>query len=125
MQDDSSRNTIIFLVCALVLFIIYQTFVLQPAAKRRQAELAQARPAAAPPWPRGRVSAKGARPAPLSLPQSRETGARNPPPVELLRPEGASHAYFAEFGWTGANVPGLPTVATLWTLAQGSVLAPG
>jgi YidC/Oxa1 family membrane protein insertase len=47
MQDDSSRNTIIFLVCALALFIVYQMFVLEPAQKKKQAELAAHRPAAA------------------------------------------------------------------------------
>jgi hypothetical protein len=47
MQDDSSRNTIIFLVCALVLFIVYQTFVLGPQQKRREAELKAHPPAAA------------------------------------------------------------------------------
>jgi YidC/Oxa1 family membrane protein insertase len=47
MQDDSSRNTIIFLVCALVLFIVYQTFVLGPAQKRKEAELKAHPPAAA------------------------------------------------------------------------------
>ena len=34
MQDDSSRNTIIFLVCALVLFVLYNTFFLEPQQKR-------------------------------------------------------------------------------------------
>jgi YidC/Oxa1 family membrane protein insertase len=159
MQDDSSRNTIIFLVCALVLFIIYQTFVLEPAAKRRQAELARSHPAAAAVTPgarptapgiqvppavtraaalaasprvpvatpslKGSISLRGARIDDLYLSQYRETVDKNSPPVELLRPEGAPHAYFAEFGWTGANVPGLPTSATVWTLAQGSTLAPG
>jgi len=28
-------------------------------------------------------------------------------------------------GWVGANVPGLPNEDTIWTLTQGSVLAPG
>jgi YidC/Oxa1 family membrane protein insertase len=45
--------------------------------------------------------------------------------VELLRPEGAQHSWFADIGWTGANVPGLPTPDTVWTLVQGSTLAPG
>lgn len=158
MKDDSSRNTIIFLVCALVLFIIYQTFVLEPAAKRRQAELQKAQPAAvavtasgrpavpgltvppavtraaaiaasprvpvATPALQGSISLKGARIDDLFLVQYRETVDKRSPPVELLRPEGADHAYFAEFGWTGANVPGLPTAATVWTLAQGSTLSP-
>jgi len=170
MQDDSSRNTIIFLVCALVLFIVYQTFVLEPAAKRRQAEVAAALPAAtgqvapgqvapgqvapgqrplapavnvppavtraaalaasprvpvANPALRGSLSLKGARIDDLALIEYRQTIDKNSPPVELLRPEGAAQAYFAEFGWTGANVPGLPTSTTLWTLVSGSVLAPG
>jgi YidC/Oxa1 family membrane protein insertase len=47
MQEDSSRNTIIFLVCALVLFILYNTFVMGPAQKRKEAELAAHPPAAA------------------------------------------------------------------------------
>lgn len=47
MQDDSSRNTIIFMVCALALFIVYQMFVLDPAQKRRAAELKAHPPAAA------------------------------------------------------------------------------
>src|SRR5688500_14267248 len=46
MPDNNSRNTIIFLVCAVALFVVYQTLVLDPAAKRRQAELARQAPAA-------------------------------------------------------------------------------
>jgi YidC/Oxa1 family membrane protein insertase len=164
MQDDSSRNTIIFLVSAVLLFFVYQHFVLNPAAARRQAELkAQAaasaetqahaqRPglpagsaaggggatisraqalAASPRVPiatpalKGSIALKGARIDDLYLTQFRQTVDRNSPPVELLRPEGAQHAWFAEFGWTGQNVPGLPNPDTVWTVVQGSTLAPG
>jgi YidC/Oxa1 family membrane protein insertase len=47
MQDDSSRNTIIFLVCALALFVVYQVFVTGPAEKKHQADLARQKAAAA------------------------------------------------------------------------------
>jgi YidC/Oxa1 family membrane protein insertase len=160
MQPDSSRNTIIFLVCALALFIVYQMFVLEPAQKRRAAELAAQRPAAVaagtevprpgapavqvPPAvtraaalaasPRvpiatpnllGSLSLKGARIDDLFLTQYRTKIDKTSPPVELFRPEGAPYAWFADFGWTGANVPGLPTASTVWTLAEGSTLSPG
>jgi hypothetical protein len=41
MQDDTNRNTIIFLVCAVLLFFVYQHFVLDPAMAKRQAEAKQ------------------------------------------------------------------------------------
>ncbi len=161
-MTEDNRNLTIFMVCAAVLFIGYQYFVLAPAAKRHQAEAAAhpaaaqagqplapgARPlppgvivppavsraeaiAASPRVPvatpnlKGSISLKGARIDDLYLSQYRETVEKTSPPVELLRPEGAPHAYFAEFGWTGANVAGLPNAATVWTLTQGSTLAPG
>lgn len=37
MQHDNTRNTIIFIVCAVIILIGYQLLVLQPAAERRQA----------------------------------------------------------------------------------------
>ncbi len=160
MQPDSSRNTIIFLVCALALFFAYQQFVLDPATRRHDAEVAAAKAAApaaatlpgapgaptgavvsiktraealsasprvpvATPSLQGSLSLRGARIDDLFLTQYRTELAKTSPPVELLRPEGAEHAWFAEFGWTGANIPGLPTAQTLWTLTQGSTLAPG
>lgn len=160
MQDNSNRNTIIFVVSAMALLLAYQFLVMGPRTKAREAELARNPPAAsaqvqaqnltkAPPTaaealvsrqtaaaasPRvrietpalsGSVSLRGARLDDLYLKQYRETVAKNAPPVELLRPEGAKHAQFAEFGWAGANVPGLPTAATIWTQTAGSTLAPG
>ena len=160
MQDNSNRNTIIFVVSAVALLLAYNFLVMAPRTKAREAELARNPPAAsaqvqaqnltkAPPTaaealvsrqtaaaasPRvrietpalsGSVSLRGARLDDLYLKQYRETVAKNAPPVELLRPEGAKHAQFAEFGWAGANVPGLPTAATIWTQTAGSTLAPG
>jgi YidC/Oxa1 family membrane protein insertase len=162
-QPDNTRNTIIFVVCTLVMLIVYQQFVLGPQAKRKQAEI-QARaaaeqaqkaktpqgtastgPAGQPPSvaipraeaaaasPRvaidapdlkGTISLKGGRIDDLFLKRYRETLAKNSPLVELFRPEGAEHAFFADFGWVGANLPGLPSPETLWQAAPGQTLSP-
>ena len=158
MRDDNTRNTIIFFVCAALLLLVYQVFVMGPQEKRLAEERArQAPPAAtsttgvagplapqvpvavtrqaavqaapripiATPALKGSLSLKGARIDDLYLVKYRETLDKDAPPVELLRPEGTQYAQFADIGWTGANVPGLPGPQTVWTLAQGSVLAPG
>ena len=159
MQQENARNTIIFVVCAIAIFILYDLFVLRPSAERRQAELERARaaagstapgsigaaPASAPgqiyvtrqqavasdprvpidtPWLRGSLNLQGARIDDLYLRRYRETLDPQSPNVELFRPEGARNAYFAEFGWAGANLPGLPGPDTRWTLAQGARLTP-
>jgi YidC/Oxa1 family membrane protein insertase len=159
-MNDNSRNTIIFVVSAVLILILYQVFVLDPAAKRRQAEAELARPAAtaaatpdgrsapqispvdqvvtrdeaaaasprapiATPSLSGSLALRGARIDDLYLTDYRQELAASSPPVELLRPEGAEHAWFAEFGWAGANLPGLPGGDTLWTVVEGSTLAPG
>ena len=45
-------------------------------------------------------------------------------PVELFRPAGAENAWFANFSWSGLNVPGLPDGDTLWSAAPGQALRP-
>ena len=72
----------------------------------------------------GSLSLTGGRVDDLYLTGYRETLDKNSPPVELFRPKGAQYAYFAQSGWTGANLPGLPSDDTLWTLASGSTLTP-
>jgi len=160
MQSDNSRNTILFVVCAVAIFILYEMFVLRPSQARREAEIRAAQsqaaaqagrpgpaaPGAAPavrtvprpqalaqsprvpvrnPWLRGSIALTGGRIDDLYLTRYRETLAEGSPNVELFRPEGARAAFFADFGWTGANVPGLPGPDTAWTLAEGRVLTPG
>lgn len=73
----------------------------------------------------GSLSLKGGRIDDLFLTQYRATLDRGSPPVEMFRPEGMEHAYFAQFGWYGANVAGgVPDRNTLWRLTGGSVLTP-
>jgi YidC/Oxa1 family membrane protein insertase len=73
----------------------------------------------------GSLSLKGGRIDDLSLTHYPQTLDKNSPPVRLLSPEGAADAWFADFGWSGQNVPGLPTADTVWTLQSGTELAPG
>lgn len=156
MQPDNTRNTILFVVCAVAIFILYDLFVLRPNQAKLEAEERSARaaaegqtarpaPAAAPgsvvvprqqaltqsarvpirtPSLRGSIALTGARIDDLFLTRYRETLDPGSPNVELFRPEGSRSAHFAEFGWAGANLPGLPGPGTVWTLARGQVLTP-
>jgi len=72
----------------------------------------------------GSIALKGGRIDDLDLKGYRETIDPNSPLVQLLRPEGADHAYFVQTGWTGANLSGLPDENTIWTAPDGAVLTP-
>jgi YidC/Oxa1 family membrane protein insertase len=159
MQPDNTRNTILFVVCAVAIFVFYDLFVLRPNEAKRQAEVRAAQsqaaaqagsvgptaPGAAPaiqalarpealaqsprvpvrnPFLQGSVALEGGRIDDLFLTRYRETMEERSPAVELFRPEGARASFFADFGWTGANVPGLPGPGTVWTLAEGGTLTP-
>lgn len=154
MQNESTRNTILFIVCTVAILLLYQLFVLQPSTERQRAEQQAAvettadgpatafRPETAvftdrrtalatgprvpisTPTMAGSLSLQGARIDDLFLTNYRET-LDGEDPVELFRPQGTEHAYFAQFGWLGQNVPGVPGPNTEWTLTEGSTLAPG
>jgi YidC/Oxa1 family membrane protein insertase len=154
MEQDSSRNTIIFIVSALVILAVYQVFVFGPAAKKHEAEVkaqatAQAQMqgqsgsiaaggfvpvnvavAGSPrikldsPGLSGTIALRGARIDDLYLKHYHDGVDPNSPLVEMFRPQGAEHAWYAEVGWTGANVPGLPDANTVWTAQPGAVLTP-
>jgi YidC/Oxa1 family membrane protein insertase len=158
MQNENSRNTIIFFVCAALIMGVYYFMVMRPQAEmRRQQQVVAAeqklatgdagastasRPeafvtdraqalgtAARVPIQtatlKGSLSLQGARIDDLYLTGYKETLDRNSPPVELFRPQGMEHAYFAQFGWSGPNVPGgVPGPNTVWSLTKGATLTP-
>jgi YidC/Oxa1 family membrane protein insertase len=161
MQNDSNKNTLMFLVCAFAILIGYQFLYAGPAQRKEAAvqqakKIAEAQAAAQPgmtigadgtPQPlklsrdaakaqsprvavdtpalSGSIALKGARIDDLWLKRFTQTADKNSPPVELFRPEGAEHAWFADFGWAGiAGMTGLPTPQTVWTAAPGQVLRP-
>jgi hypothetical protein len=73
----------------------------------------------------GSLSLRGARIDDLFLTGYQETNEEGSPPVELFRPEGMRHAYQAQFGWNGPNVPGgVPGPMTPWRLTEGATLTP-
>jgi YidC/Oxa1 family membrane protein insertase len=159
MQNENSRNTIIFFVCAALIMGVYYFLVMRPQAEmRRQAQVVAAeeklatsdagagagagtasRPdafvtdraqalgtAARVPIQtetlKGSLSLQGAR---IDVTDYKETLDKNSPPVELFRPQGMEHAYFAQFGWSGPNVAGgVPGPNTPWALTKGATLTP-
>jgi YidC/Oxa1 family membrane protein insertase len=149
MQNDT-RNWIAFLLLAGILYFAYQAFIIAPQAKLQAAARAEAEAAApaaaasaAPaamsraqalaqsprividtPALSGSLSLKGARIDDLFLKGYHEEVAKSSPLVELLRPEGMADAYFAEQGWVGANLAGLPTIETVWTAVTSGPLTP-
>ncbi len=150
-MNSDNRNLVSFAVIAAIVLLGYQFFILEPQMKRARAlhahaEAAQVvtptgalkprldRAAALALSPRvridtpalvGSISLKGARLDDLFLRQYHVDVAKTSPLVELLRPEGMADAYFAEGGWVGANVAGLPGAQTVWTQSGGGVLSPG
>jgi len=74
---------------------------------------------------KGSLSLTGSRIDDLFLSDYRERLDEDSPPVELFRPQGMRHAFFALFGWSGQNVAGgVPGPNTVWRLQSGSTLTP-
>ncbi len=141
----------VFMVCMFALLAVYEIFVIGPRQRQQQAQMrAQAaaaklqpaqptaggsyvdrnaalaqspRVAISTPALQGSIALKGGRIDDLFLKDYRETLAKDSPPVELLRPEGAKQAYFTDFGWTGAAPT--PGPLTLWRESTGGALSPG
>ena len=153
-MPQETRNMVAFVVIAALLMLAYQVFLIGPQQKAAMAEHARAvaqapaantpvsgpaqpnlsRPAALALSPRiridtpslrGSIALRGARLDDLFLKTYHEQVDPASPQVELLRPEGMAQAYFAEQGWVGANLPGIPTPQTLWTQTAGDTLTPG
>ena len=73
MPNDSSRNTIVFIVCALVILVLYQMFVMEPHARQQQLEAKRAAEAAAPAGPAG--SRPGVAPVSAFVPRAQAAAA--------------------------------------------------
>ena len=151
MQDDSNRNLLMFVVIAAAILVLYQVFFLGPQVARQHAAQqaaaaaqAAAHPVAATPAgvvpaaqatdatrdPRVRIETpslsgsldlRGARIDDLYLKQYPVSTAPGSPPVELFRPGGKEHAWFANVTWNGV---GAPDANTLWTAPAGATLTP-
>ncbi|MEJ6399402.1 membrane protein insertase YidC [Yoonia sp. 208BN28-4] len=75
----------------------------------------------------GSLSLLGGRIDDLKLTQYRETLDENAETVRLFKPVGEPNAYFALFGWAGAEgiaADAVPGPDTLWTLESGETLTP-
>ena len=159
MQNENTRNTIVFVVITVIFLFAYQTFVLAPQAQQRRAAqqavaektventavpaagapaggvyikdrvqaLGQGRIARVPiktPTLTGSLSLVGGRIDDLFLTNYRETIKPGAEPVELFRPQGMEHAYFAQFGWQGGRKGDAPGPEAVWRLTAGSTLTP-
>ena len=81
MENNSSRNTLIFFVCAAVILVVYQLLVLGPANKKHLAELRAAQAVAAA-QPHAAPGTPAPTPGVLPAPQGANAG----PPVPIDTP---------------------------------------
>ena len=151
-MDKDNRNTVVFMVCAMGLLMLYEIFVMGPAQQRMRAQAQQQAAAAARLLPAaqanqpalpdtraiatsprvavvtpklgGSIALVGARIDDLYLKSYHKTPDAQSPLIRLLRPENADHPWFAVMGWESPDGVALPTANTLWTAAPGARLTP-
>jgi YidC/Oxa1 family membrane protein insertase len=151
-MDKENRNTVIFMVFAMALLLIYNQFVIAPAQRAKQQAAAIAAAAAkqqqaapvtsAGPAPDVRVIASsprvaintpklggsvalaGARIDDLYLKSYHESTNPKSPLIRLMRPENKDHPWFAVLGWEAPAGTLLPNANTVWTAAPGAALTP-
>ena len=150
MHPQDTRNMIIFMIVAVLLWFGFDHFVLKPriaenvriAQTQAQAVTAGAVATAEKPRPREQVLADTKRltiespemtgTIPLTGNRLDDVSLKNyfehedlKDPVVLLMPSGSPHPHYAEFGWLGDNVV-VPGKDTTWTVKDGAEkLTPG
>jgi YidC/Oxa1 family membrane protein insertase len=72
----------------------------------------------------GSINLRGGRIDDVALKTYRETVDAHSAQIVLFSPKGSPKPYYAEFGWVGQNVQGLPNAETLWS-ADKPRLSPG
>lgn len=152
MHPQDLRNLLIFAVASILLWTLYEAFVLQPASEAMRQHKMQAatespvkaaevlpiaRDEALTQAPRigiendfikGSFSLKGGRIDDMALKTYFETlgGKDN---IVLLSPKGTEHPRHVEFGWVAGDTASksveLPGPDTIWRVAGASVLRPG
>ncbi len=153
-NTEDNRNLMFFMAICVVILLGYQFFIAGPQEKQRAAQQAQmaasssaAVAAGLPvgtsnvtrdqalamsprvpidtPSLKGSIALKGALLDDLYMVKYHQTVDPKSAPVELFRPAGTDHGYYVESGFNTQNLPGAPTINSVWTLASGSVLSPG
>jgi YidC/Oxa1 family membrane protein insertase len=149
-NSPDSKNTITFIIIALVIMLGYQALVIEPAAKKRQALMKQQAIAAqtltpptgtapqtavvdAPPavTPRvaiaapgmvGSINLAGAVFDDIKLAGYHETLSDQSPLVTLFKPQGQNGTYYSQLGWSGGAL--IAGTHPMWTQIGTGALSP-
>ena len=151
-MDKENRNTVIFMVFALAVYLVYTQLVIVPQQRAKQqaaaiAAAAEKQHVAAPatsagpapdvraiassprisidtPKLGGSIALAGARIDDLYLKSYHASTDPKSPLIQLLRPENKEHPWFVVLGWEAPAGTALPNANTIWTAAPGAVLTP-